>query len=93
MFQIKGAVNVPNCLKKPVYYLINEQKNVFVKNCLLAPVFDRKKNIRGVIELSDHQSDGFSFDDEYYVILLSQFLGYVLEFHSMIAVITRAKNE
>lgn len=83
VFYYKTALNVKNAKAKPLLYLIAADclKEIaeYVDTTLLLPIFTSTHMIRAVIEVSNSKTEIFSFDEEYYGIILSRFVGFYFE--------------
>ncbi|EAR88894.2 hypothetical protein TTHERM_00264890 (macronuclear) [Tetrahymena thermophila SB210] len=77
-FLLRVPINSKNSQNKPLLYKIDYQREEceFVNSTLLIPVFCNKERqqVKAILEISNSQSEIFSFDEEYYGIILSYFL-------------------
>ncbi|KAL4456634.1 hypothetical protein ABPG74_000741 [Tetrahymena malaccensis] len=77
-FLLRVPINSKNSQNKPLLYKIDYQKEEceFVNSTLLIPVFCNKdrQQVKAILEISNSLSEIFSFDEEYYGIILSYFL-------------------
>lgn len=79
---MKHAQNIAHSSQKPLLYRIKDAEHgEYTKNSLLLPVFceGRGQLMRGILECSNTDHEIFTFDEEYFGILVAQFLQPILQ--------------
>ncbi|KAM3127629.1 hypothetical protein pb186bvf_020280 [Paramecium bursaria] len=82
VFRLKMALNIAHAQQKPLYYKMqNQEVPEYVKNALLIPIYSetQDKMVRGVLEISNTENELFTFDEEYFGILVSYQLTHVIQ--------------
>ncbi|CAD8071345.1 unnamed protein product [Paramecium sonneborni] len=82
----KGSFSELIRLLKPIHkreynllYNTNENVSIYTNQCLLYPIFDQNKRVIGVLEMSNSVCDFFSFDEEYFGVILAKFCELVIQ--------------
>ncbi|CAD8102312.1 unnamed protein product [Paramecium sonneborni] len=80
-FKMYQAQNIGQKPKKAIIYRINENEQAeYCKSALILPIFCIGQNIiRGSLIILNSECDQFSFDEEYFGIIISSFLGIILQ--------------
>ncbi|CAK84199.1 unnamed protein product (macronuclear) [Paramecium tetraurelia] len=80
-FKLYQAQNIGQKPKKAIIYRINESEQPeFGKSALILPIFCIGQNvIRGSLIILNSEQEQFSFDEEYFGIIISSFLGNILQ--------------
>ncbi|CAD8157727.1 unnamed protein product [Paramecium pentaurelia] len=82
----KGSFNELIRLLKPIhkreYNLLchtNENITLYTNQCLLYPIYNQNQQLIGILEISNAVSDFFSFDEEYFGVILAKFCELVIQ--------------
>ncbi|CAD8191686.1 unnamed protein product [Paramecium pentaurelia] len=80
-FKLYQAQNIGSKPKKAIIYRINESEQPeYAKSALILPIFCIGQNIiRGCLIILNSEYEQFSFDEEYFGIIISSFLGNIIQ--------------
>ncbi|CAD8102453.1 unnamed protein product [Paramecium sonneborni] len=80
-FKMYQAQNISQKPKKAIIYRLNDNEQAeYGKSALILPIFCIGQNIiRGSLIILNSEQEQFSFDEEYFGIIISSFLGIILQ--------------
>ncbi|CAD8074265.1 unnamed protein product [Paramecium primaurelia] len=80
-FKMYQAQNISQKPKKAIIYRINDcEQPEYGKSALILPIYCISQNIiRGSLIILNSESEQFSFDEEYFGIIISRFLGIIIQ--------------